>query len=197
MMKTRTLVVAKYREDVGWLKEVPPEMKVCVYDKSGIKQEFPPEIKVEYIKNVGRDPHTFMYHITRHYHELDDYTCFAQGYPFDHCPKKQFFEKISTVEQHYHELGNVSFTVVGNGSKETGNIPISKVYKEIMGVEKTSFSFHWGMQIILSKELILLRPKSFYENLCTKAELLYQDPFTLPLLERLWRSIWQQLESEL
>ena len=181
---TRGLVVALYKEDISWLERVPLDIKVYIYDKSDGS-----------VPNVGRDPHTFMWHIVEHYDELDDYTCFAQGHPFDHCPKELFFEKVINSKLDYDELGTVVFNAVGNG--ESGNMPLTKLYKELMGREQFSFEFCWGMQIILSKRLIQRRPKEFYMKIRDMAEELYKDPFMMPALERIWRTIWTDLRLEL
>jgi len=195
---TRTgLVVAKYKEDISWLSEVPDKIKVYVYDKSG---EFEDALDTGHflIENEGRDPGTFLYHIVKNYDNLDDYTYFAQGWPFDHCGRENFFAKLNSgIEQDYAELGDTVFNVVGNGSLLTGNLELTQVFKAITGKEQLSFEFVWGMQIMLSKRLILCRPKSFYESLLKRTIELYKDTRTLPLMERIWRAIWADIGREL
>lgn len=186
-MAKRGLVVAKYKEDISWLSRVPSKIKVYVYDKSPGGD----------LENEGRDPGTFLHHIVEHYDNLDDWTCFVQGWPFDHYNKQKFFRDIVRIESDYAELGDVVFNVIGNGMEELGNLPLSKLFKEVMGRDQLSFEFVWGMQVVLSRRLILRRPKSFYIMLRAKAVELYKDPKTLPMLERIWRAIWQTLESEL
>ena len=184
---SRGLVVAKYKEDISWLKEVPEGIRVYIYDKSESGN----------LRNVGRDPGTFMHHIVEHYDELDDWTSFVQGWPFDHYSKQLLMRDIVNVEKDYWELGKVKFSVIGNGLRECGDLPLTALYKELMGKEVVTFEFVWGMQMILSKRLILRRPKSFYIMLRDKAEELYMEEWSLPMLERIWGSIWRELENEL
>ena len=198
-MSNRGLVVAKYHEDLGWLSEVPVEIKVYVYDKGDSSSDIQ-HTGYEYMRiaNEGRDPGTFLRHIVEHYGELDDWTYFVQGHPFDHYGRKQLFKHLSKpVLGDYEELGKVVFNVVGNGNLESGNLELTKTYNEITGKEQLSFEFVWGMQIVLSKRLILRRSREFYQDLLARTIELYNDTRTLPLMERIWRAIWHDIEQEL
>lgn len=198
-MAKRGLVVAKYREDVSWLSEVPGDIRLYIYDKTGMEIMEPVltrDYEYKRLDNEGHDPGTFLRHIVDCYEELDDWTVFVQGWPFDHYPKKLLFRDM-TKELDYYELGNVVFNVVGNGPVACGNLELTKVFKEITGKEQLSFEFVWGMQVVLSRRLIHQRPKEFYEKLLARTIELYKDKRTLPLMERIWRAIWQDLEREL
>jgi hypothetical protein len=59
------VVVAKYNENVDWCKKL--NHKVTIYDKG----DCPVEGSIK-LKNVGREGETFLYHIVKHYHQLDD-----------------------------------------------------------------------------------------------------------------------------
>ncbi len=74
------LVVARYREDLRWLKRVPHSLRITVYDKSGEASDGLP------LPNVGREAHTYLHHIVERYDDLADLTFFVQGKPFDHVP---------------------------------------------------------------------------------------------------------------
>lgn len=74
------LVVARYREDLAWLRRVPGPVRRCVYDKGGGAAE------AERLPNVGREAHTYLHHIVTGYDRLADLTVFVQGKPFDHVP---------------------------------------------------------------------------------------------------------------
>ncbi len=53
------LVVARYAEDLAWLRNIPPQIRATVYDKNpndshpGARQ----------LPNVGREAHTYLHHI--------------------------------------------------------------------------------------------------------------------------------------
>lgn len=80
MAKPLELVVAHYNEDLAWLRRVPPEFRVTVYHKGAA------DSPGERLPNVGREAHTYLYHLAEHYDDLADVTIFVQGHPFDHAP---------------------------------------------------------------------------------------------------------------
>jgi hypothetical protein len=94
-MMYKEIVVAKYKEDVSWLKDIT--IPVYVYDKC-------PEVKceVELPENVvfipldnlrnAREAHSYLAHIVSRMDELADLTFFVQGDPFEHCP--DFMDRI-------------------------------------------------------------------------------------------------------
>jgi len=86
-MKTVSLAVAKYREDVGWLSEVG--VPYHVYDKGGGPTEW------QALPNVGREAQTYLHHCLTHYHDLTDIVVFSQGDPLDHAP--DFLKSVSSL----------------------------------------------------------------------------------------------------
>lgn len=100
---TVDFVVARYDEDVSWVKDVQDKRvglnryglplkpyNVVLYNKG--KDNIPPHAKVGFnekaIGNVaaGREGHTFLRHIIEQYDHLAEWTIFAQGEPFEHAP---------------------------------------------------------------------------------------------------------------
>jgi hypothetical protein len=82
------LIVARFNEDISWLKEV--KLNKIIYNK-GLPDIKPEQFKkdaedVEIInlQNVGRDPHTLLKYIELNYDMLPDAIIFLQGNPFDH-----------------------------------------------------------------------------------------------------------------
>jgi Protein of unknown function (DUF3431) len=74
------IVVARYNEDVEWTKAFP---NVLIYNKGSPLQGEYNELSLE---NVGREGHTYYTYIYDHYDNLENYTAFLQGNPFDHSP---------------------------------------------------------------------------------------------------------------
>jgi len=69
------VVVAHYTENLSWTREYErPGVEFTVYSKS-----MPPPEGSIVLPNVGREAHTFLYHIVRHYHHLADWTVFTQA----------------------------------------------------------------------------------------------------------------------
>ena len=62
------LVVSRYNEDLEWLKEEPfNKYRVICYNK-GKNDDFykPPNMRIVNLENVGREGHTYIYHILYH-----------------------------------------------------------------------------------------------------------------------------------
>ena len=85
-----TLAVARYREDLGWLRELPGDVTVVVYNKG-------PEIRdhalleridrLVRLPNQGREADTYLHHLASHPHDSgENWTVFCQGDPFPHSP---------------------------------------------------------------------------------------------------------------
>ena len=92
------LLIARYREDLTWVEDVPDELEVVVVNKGG---EFPrirrDNLTVFRAKNLGRESETYVSYIVRNYEKLPDRIIFAQGDPFEHSPF--FLELIRGFEE--------------------------------------------------------------------------------------------------
>ncbi|MBN8460394.1 MAG: hypothetical protein J0M04_21405 [Verrucomicrobia bacterium] len=100
-----TLVVARYKEDIGWLLDVPDDITVVLYNKG-------PEIldakvlaridKLEVLPNQGREADTYLHHLQTHGHgPADEWTVFCQGDPFPHSPD---LLKLLDLRGHWAEV---------------------------------------------------------------------------------------------
>jgi hypothetical protein len=82
------LVVSRYKESAHWVSEVPGNIDaIAVYNK-GDRITFlgDPRARIIPTRNVGREAHTYLSHIVKHYDDLADTTFFAQGDPLFHSP---------------------------------------------------------------------------------------------------------------
>ena len=74
------LVVAHHNEQLDWLgpalERLPPGTRVRVYSKGEV---MPTVGVVERLPNVGRESHTFLYHVATRYNRLADITLFVMG----------------------------------------------------------------------------------------------------------------------
>lgn len=75
-----SLVIARYNEDIDWVSAYNDI--AVVYNKgenniSGIKN-------IINVENIGREGHTYLYHIINNYENLSDRVIFSQGDPFLH-----------------------------------------------------------------------------------------------------------------
>jgi len=78
------LVVARYREDLSWLREL--DLPCVVYNKGPelAAGTLPHGARVQPLPNIGREAHTYLTHIIENYEHLPRYTFFLQGNPFAH-----------------------------------------------------------------------------------------------------------------
>ncbi|KAI4127876.1 MAG: hypothetical protein LQ341_006747 [Variospora aurantia] len=76
------IVVSHYNEDLSWLKSHSSEC--CVYSKGGPKNAPNPPLAFTPLPNIGREGHTFLYHIANQYDKLAGVTLFVQGRIDDH-----------------------------------------------------------------------------------------------------------------
>jgi hypothetical protein len=75
-----SLVVARYYENIDWV--LPYNDIAIVYNKGEeLTLSFSNVINLE---NVGREGHTYLYHIIQNYNSLSNRIIFCQGSPFDH-----------------------------------------------------------------------------------------------------------------
>ncbi len=74
---SKGLIIARYEEDISWLKAYK-DFNIVIYNKGNIikKKELK---KIINLKNVGRESHTWLYHIVNNYNNLDDINIFLQG----------------------------------------------------------------------------------------------------------------------
>ena len=151
------LVVARYKEDVGWIREVMrayPSLHVvlCLKGPALTTEEeslLPPAVSVERLPNVGRCDHTFLDHIVRYYDALADVTVFASGAASD--PRKG--PKIRKVLRMAAEGGDT--VLLG---QKTDDARRAEEHFEIREWLSTSATNRAGPGADASMELAPLRP---------------------------------------
>lgn len=199
---TTGLIVARFTEPLDWLRDVRCE--VTVYNKGPDVPEVP-DVKCPVIPlcNVGRETHTYLYHIVHAYDSLDDYVIFAQGRPFDHCGEfiRQINDFAMAPKQGFHNFADI---VLWNEStcalcKDHTWVPMARTYKALFGesAPNTPVCFGAGAQFAVSRDRILSRPKDFYERALAEIERDTPDDPTFAgyAFERLWGVIFQPPNS--
>lgn len=78
------IVVARFREDLAWLRGL--DLPCVVYNKGpGLDpSELPSGTEIVALPNLGREAHTYLTHILAHHGRLPRHTAFVQGNPFTH-----------------------------------------------------------------------------------------------------------------
>jgi hypothetical protein len=187
----KEIVVARYNEDLNWLSNIE-NCKISIYNKGsgdlGIK-----------LPNVGRESHTYLYHIIKNYENLANYTVFCQGNPINHYEK--FIENCNNFKE------DSSLYFLCNSSKTYGieegpnsithelhpcGLPIYYFFDLLFNKKmelNEKLEVYYGAQFIVSKENILNKPKSFYEFLI-KFVSFEKNPIEGYIIERLWGYIF-------
>lgn len=156
------IVVSRYNENINWTKNFS---NVVIYNKGDCLDEDYNEILLD---NVGREGHTYYKYIYDNYDNLEDYTFFLQGNPFDHSP-----DIINNLNKYIsNKKLNIDFEFLSerilncnlSGCQYHSNIPLIEVYHKLFDekVKNKDFIFGAGAQFIVSKTQILKRPRDFY-----------------------------------
>lgn len=101
--KKIVLVVARYNEDLEWLKQDPyNKYDVIIYNKGDNDNFYKPPKLREIIKlnNLGISIHSYFYHIINNYDNLDDITVFLPGSCMDEIThnEKTYMKKDQTIK---------------------------------------------------------------------------------------------------
>ena len=156
------IIVARYNEDVEWTKQFP---NVIIYNKGEPLSE---EYNSIQLKNVGREGHTYYNYIYENYENLDDYTIFLQGNPFEHSPNiiKNLWTCINQAELNfYFEFLSEKILYTNlKGCPYHYKLPLIDVYEKIFNerLDEKRIQFGAGAQFIVSKRAIHSNNKEFY-----------------------------------
>jgi hypothetical protein len=157
------IVVARYNENVSWTNLFS---NVVIYNKG--EQPLTNYNNVKKLNNVGREGHTYFTHIYENYDNLDDYTAFVQGYPFDHSNSliQQLIKLQIDCDQDFVYLSDKIRKCSLYYCVEHPGLPLQQVYNHLFPESPQpslfEFTFGAGAQFVVSKERIRRRPRDFY-----------------------------------
>ena len=190
------LVVARYAEDLAWLRRVPKEFAVTVYNKG---DTIPEAIA---LPNIGREAHTYLHHLAEHYEDLADLTVFVQGHPFDHAPDlherlRGLAEGRATVAD-FHWLGFLADTDDSRGRRlfvpwsknpERIELRLDDFHQQLFGTPGPQhYRFFVGAQFAVTRQTVRRRDPDFYRH----ARRLATDfPLAPHCFERCWDRVFQ------
>jgi hypothetical protein len=198
------LVVARYQEDLGWLRNIPPQLRVTIYDKSG-DASTPLAPHTIALENVGREAHTYLHHIVARYETLAPVTVFCQGKPFDHA-----FDFRKTLRElvagrmgldgflwlgHMADTDSPDGVLFRNWSKnESGaGLDLAGFHRALFGAEGPSeYAFFGGAQFIVTRDCIHHRERKWYEN---ALRISMEFPEAAHCFERNWDRVFGAQES--
>tara|TARA_Y100000589_G_scaffold214927_1_gene202759 strand:+ start:214 stop:912 length:699 start_codon:yes stop_codon:yes gene_type:complete len=206
----KSLIIARYKEDLGWLEKYK-DFKITVYNKgSRFKNE--QFFKIINLENKGRESQTWLYHIVKNYNNLNDINIFLQGAIDDlNCMAYQnpndYLKKINKYGfevSRYGLLGpfhwdwNVNIDKDIRYKKQWDNHEISRSTVGFRNFSKNLFpnmplfvATSYGGCFAVKKEIIHQHNLVFYEKLL---DILSQNknPIEGHYMERLWCYIFTQ-----
>lgn len=183
------LVVARYKENIDWISKIQCH-NIYIYDKFSDKNISLP--------NIGREAHTYLYHIISNYHNLNDYNIFLQGNPFPHCPN--LYSQINNLS--YNNINDIiALNKIETETESTihRKVPIhphglflAYFMDLLFGIKldkEQTIKVTYGAQFVCTKKAIINRPLDFYKFLLNFVS--YEThPVEAYIFERLWLYIF-------
>jgi hypothetical protein len=212
------IVVSRYNEDLEWLKSKKFRYPTTIYNK-GTNDNFykPKGCKIVKLPNVGRESHTYLYHVVNQYDTLPNLTIFLPG-SADDKRKINFVNKVIKsiesdkqttfpAEEHgdiknkfYNfQLDNWESTHVSNKKANTEKIlfpskirPFGKWYEAHFD-KNVKYSGYAGI-FAVSDTHIKQYGKEYYENLIKELEV-SSNPEIGHYFERAWVAVFGVTEN--
>lgn len=124
------LIVARYNENINWTKTI---QNCLIYNKG--KEDIVSNHTIKLLENIGREGETYLNHIINNYDNLDDYTIFCQGDPFEHAPTlvnilekySKNFNDFQPLSYQWKNIKNLDEQFI---SKNIEGIPPEKIKSE-------------------------------------------------------------------
>ena len=215
------LVVARYNEDLHWLKQSPfSNYSVVCYNK-GPNDAFyhSPKMKTVHVKNVGRCDHTYLYHIVKNYDQLAEITLFLPGSVNMPHKMKKALQQIQEVEKHkttvflgrhYPEgvfekckdfqldhwvASDKTNQQINQEShlKKANPRPFGRWYQKHFQDLHVEYISHFGI-LGISRDHIVQHPKSYYETLLKELDN-DSNPEVGHYFERAWAAVFSPLKG--
>jgi hypothetical protein len=198
MIQKYDVVVARYNENLDWLKDLDEnKFSIKVYNKG----EENVDLIFRKLENLGRDANTFVTYIVENYSNLPEYVIFLQGDPIAHCKDAIQIIRNHTAEDYvclsdnlieegpdswYENLVEINPDLSG---PNMSRFSLKETSISILGEETPGlYKFAAGQQYIVNKKYILNRTLDFYENILER----FKIDFVLPWhLERMWFTIFK------
>lgn len=189
---TKELIIAAYDRNYDWTSQINKDVRITIYNKneSTLKSG-----EIFLSPNVGRDVHTFFYHIVKNYNSLADYTIWSQDHPFDHV--SNYIDIINGDLEMWNKNAlqvndgcwffNTSLPVLAcdiNGCPHHCGLPIESIWRELFYDDvPSSIVFTPAGHICISRESVKKLPLSFYEKVLKILEDQYYSPWVIERLE--------------
>ncbi len=192
------IVVSRYNENIDWL--TPFKNITIIYNKgnNNIDSNI---FNIVNLKNVGRESHTYLYHIINNYEKLAYNTIFFQGNINDHkILELNDYINNNNMTAHFENIPLYKFKnkiehkskwekEYNNGLMLKESLTPYEWLKDVLGIvfeeNVDNIKVIWGANFAVTKDLIKSKPKSFYENILRYIEY-HKNPELGHYIERSW-----------
>ena len=205
------LVIAHYKESLGWIKRLNNShiRHIYVYNKYKASSIFDykkinPKTIINYLPNIGREAHTYLNYCLNNYDTLPEFVFFLQGNPMFHGLDEYrisyLIDKIIgdklTHSPNYMPNTSIYFGLTSNGRREfwagseteASTHDVKSFIKTYISKDMNAMSLkniYFGANFAVSKDRILSRDVSEYKRLIDN-ELSTINPESGHYMERLW-----------
>jgi hypothetical protein len=214
----KELVVARYREDVAWLDEVPDGFYVNLLDKGAEPIQCSRQLRRVSLPNIGREAHSIAWWCSTYYDTLADWTYFLQGDATYHTPDivgrlgVDYTEVCSLTETYspghpaasVHESDRVEEVggyrvAYGNCRAQPGKFYKAGLWGHVFSCpEPDPWWFGYTASFAVPKSAIQARPRDFWRWLLeeiARAPSVRDEPTSPPLNPWALESLWWYLFS--
>ena len=217
--KNIEIVVSRYNESLEWLNDEPfVKYPVICYNK-GVNDHYKIQNlkKVVKLSNVGRESHTYLYHIIHNYDHLADITVFLPGSAdlpnkvnrskaiIDKCETHQttvmIGQKYENVKKEMYDFTLDSYLSTSEQNKKINSEdkltlakirPFGKWFESTFPNVDIVEYIAWNGIFAVSKPHILQHPKSYYEELIGQLSD-SSNPEVGHYFERSWSAVFYPL----
>jgi hypothetical protein len=208
------IVIARYNEDLSWIDESPfNKHPITIYNKGEKLVIKNSNVKnITDLPNVGREVHTFLYHIIQNYGNLSDVTIFLAGSvknPHKYERSKKMIEIVEKTNETYiscnhfnvedqNEFKIDTYLSIDELNKKANKDdkmkkseirPFKKWFEHTFIKNEKNKCIAFNSIISVSKQNILQKPKLYYENLLNQVNT-HHNHETVHYFERSWYSVF-------
>lgn len=197
------LIIARYNEDLNWLKDWIKLFDIIVYNKG--QDDIDKLFYSVKLPNIGREAHTYLYHIVENYDNLGDNNVFLQGTidnlgPNVYLNLNLYLETLKTSNYCANSIGHVCGPYYNDIDFMADPMYRDQVKSNFLRISDIKFKdyilkyFNYLPPCIpmsmkgcfgVTKKAIQARPKQFYVDLLNSIPE-YHTVEEAHFLERLW-----------
>ncbi len=194
------IVIARYQEDLSWIRNLPKGVAVTVYNK-GDPLSLVSQAQCIPRPNQGVEAETYLWHILNRYDSLAPWTIFCQGHPFDHA--HDFHKVVRAWVQEgravgpFHWLGFVidsddkrghRLFVPWSKNKDRRELDLESFYQKLFAIPPPQWTqFYCGAQFGVAADLIRNKPLDWYQR---ARQIALEFPDAGHCFERTWDQVF-------